>query len=128
MKANAKAFGDLRLVRGLKPGFVVGRRLRLQPGWRWRPGGRGLLSVAAARAETQAALRRAERTARACTWVIGLSLVAGFGLGYLVEPPQPWVGLAVAALVIGGVPSLLLASVLRDAARLRQALRDLQTG
>lgn len=116
------------MVRGLAPGFIIGRRQRLQPGWRWRHAPRGLVSVAAMRVETEAALAKAQRMALACKVLIGLGLLAGYGLGYLVEPPRPWVGVAVAGLVIGGVPSLLLVSVLRDAARLRSALADLQTG
>jgi len=102
---------------------AVGRlsqRLGLE--WRQRPVFARVETTAEVTARLQVALRRSERIVKVCGVVCGLAPILGYFLGNAVQPPQPWVGVAVAALVVGGVPSLLLASALRDGVRLRRAL------
>lgn len=73
-------------------------------------------------AERLGAQRRQQlATARWTAIAVGLAPLLGWGLGASMQPPQAPLGAALAALVVGGAPSLLLAQA---ALRARQLLLE----
>lgn len=96
---------------------------RLGASWRERWLFRTVQSLGELRAALSSELLLNQRTARVATVIIALSPLLGWGVGTLAH--QPWAGVALALLVVGGVPSLLLLQAQRRAAALAKALRAL---
>lgn len=80
-------------------------------------------------AEVRAVLAAERRAAllmnRGCAVVMALAPCAGWWAGQQVAPPQPWQGLGLAMLVLGGVPSWLYAHTRQEHRALSRLLSSL---
>ncbi|MBI5609192.1 MAG: hypothetical protein HY902_09975 [Deltaproteobacteria bacterium] len=95
----------------------------LGPQWRERWLFQGLMAADEVRAQLLASLHLNRRIARVCTVLTAAAPLLGWWLGQVATPEHPWQGVALALLVVGGVPGWLWAQARREVVDLHDALR-----
>jgi hypothetical protein len=108
---------------GLDPEVFADLTARLVPGWTSRWPFLRVLPLPELRATLEAELRLNQRTSWFCGFAVAASPFLGWALGHIVH--QEWLGVGLALLVVGGVPSLLLMQAQRRAARVQAGLKTL---
>ena len=104
----------LRLVQGLPPAHLQS----------WTLTATGGAEQVAERLSQER--RQALGTARWAGFVVALAPLGGWWLGAVQQPPQPQLGAGLAALVVGGAPSLLMGQAMLRARQLKIQLRQVQ--
>jgi hypothetical protein len=95
--------------------------LQMAPGWSSRWPFQRVVPLPELKATLQAELKLNQRTAFVCAVAVAMSPFLGWMLGHLVQ--QEWLGVGLALLVVGGVPSLLLMQAQGRAKRVETALK-----
>lgn len=108
---------------GVDPQAFASLTEHLPPGWTSRWPFARVLPLPELRATLEAELRLNRRTTWLSATAVAASPFLGWALGHLVH--QEWLGVGMALLVVGGVPSLLLMQAQGRAARVHAGLKSL---
>ncbi len=107
---------------GVQVGTFEALTLNLAPGWNSRWPFQRVVPLPELKAMLQSELKLNQRTALVCALAVAVAPLLGWMLGHMVQ--QEWLGVGLALLVMGGVPSLLLMQAQGRARRVQAALRS----
>ncbi len=120
-------FRPIRAYFAVDPSALTLLESQLGADWRERWLFQGLQPLADVRAQLEATLRLNRGTARICTLITAAAPLLGWWLGKVATPDQPWLGVGLALLVVGGVPGWLWAQAQREVRELQNCLNELSS-